>query len=138
MGRDTLDSIRKLKELKTAREASGKKVSEHIQPVLQSAGPPKKIGLIGKAKLIKQAVTLYKITTSPTMKISGSWKTSLFSTGGLATIGYNIASMLLDGDPATNPDWGVYLPLILAAAIGLFARDNDKSSQDVGLRPEAK
>lgn len=138
MGRDTLDSIRKLKELKAAREASGKKVSEHIQPVLQSAGPPKKIGLIGKAKLIKQAVTLYKTATSPTMKISGSWKTTVFGAGGLGTAIWNIASMLLDGDPSTNPDWGVYLPLIFAAGVGLFARDNDKSSQDVGIRSDAK
>lgn len=138
MGRDTLDSIRKLKELKAAREASGKKVSEHIQPVLQSAGPPKKIGLIGKVKLVKQAVTLYKTATSPTMKISGSWKTTVFGAGGLGTIAWNVASMLLDGNPATNPDWSVVIFSTLSSLGLLFARDNDKSSQDVGLRPEAK
>jgi len=39
-----------------------------------------------------------------------------------------------DGDPNTNPDWGLTIGLI-SAAIGLFtARDNDKTSEDVGAK----
>lgn len=54
MGRDTLDSIRKLKELKAAREASGKRVSEHLQPVLQSTGKRK---TTLKEKLMQPVIT---------------------------------------------------------------------------------
>lgn len=62
MGRDTLDSIRKLKELKAAREASGKKVSEHIQPVLVSTAKPK---LSIKARLMSTVIlTILRHTLS--------------------------------------------------------------------------
>jgi hypothetical protein len=130
--KDPQESLRKHREARMARK------SEHIQPVLISAGPPKKIGILGKVKITKQVVNLYKTATSPTMKIQGSWKTTLFGAGGLATIAFNLASMYLDGDPATNPDWSVFLPAILASTAALFARDNNKSSQDVGLRPDSK
>lgn len=132
MGRDTFETLRKAKEL---REKQGRKISsEHLQPVITPAGPPKKIGLLQKAKIAKQALQTYNILKSNNYMPKGSWKTSLFGVGGLATIAFNIASMYLDGDASTNPDWSVFLPAILASTAALFARDNDKSSQDVGLR----
>lgn len=135
MGRDTLDSIRKLKELKAAREASGKKVSEHIQPVLQSAGPPKKIGLIGKLKIANDARKVYNQAKSNNFKImKASYRTSLFGAGGLLTVAVNVANMLLDGDPATNPDWSVVIATVVTAAGLLFARDDKVSSEQAGAK----
>ena len=68
------------------------------------------------------------------MKINASWKTTVFGAGGLLIIVANVASMLLDGNPATNPDWSVTIPSVMACLVGLFARDNDKSSEDVGVK----
>ena len=50
--------------------------------------------------------------------------------GAIATA----VTLFFDGDPATNPDWGVTIGLIMAAFGLLKARDNDKSSEDVGLK----
>lgn len=63
-----------------------------------------------------------------------SWKTT---TCGVLAIVIAVASALKamwDGDPATVADWGVVGASVLAG-IGLFAsRDNDKSSEDVGVK----
>lgn len=135
--KDAQDSLRRHREARIAKEkASGKSI--HPQPVIQSAGAPKKMGVIQKVKLASQALKTYKTVTSKDMKLSGSWKSTVFGAGGLGAALFNIASMLFDDNPNTNPDWGVYLPIIFASAVGLFTRDNDKSSQDVGLRPDGK
>ena len=64
-----------------------------------------------------------------------SWKTTVC--GVLATMAAGItlvAIPLLDNDPATTAQWGAF-GATLAAALGLtFARDNDKSSEDVGAK----
>lgn len=127
MGRDTLDSIRKLKELKAAREASGKKVSEHIQPVLQSAGPPKKIGLIGKVKVGLQIVNIIKHHS-----MTKSWKTTL---GGIVMALGPVAKSLVPGEYAWVGDALLSLGAFL---LGASARDNGVSSQAAGIRPEVK
>jgi len=64
-----------------------------------------------------------------------SWKTTLCGVlGFVATVITVVAQPLLDGDPATEPMWAV-AGTALAACIGLFfARDNDKSSEDVGTK----
>ena len=51
-------------------------------------------------------------------------KTTTLGILGLATLLGNVAMMLLDGDPLTNPDWGIVMPAVLAALSGVFARDN--------------
>lgn len=61
-----------------------------------------------------------------------SWKTT---TGGITAIVAAIAgaiNLMVDNDPATNPDWSVVMPIIIGAFAILFARDNDKTSEDVG------
>jgi hypothetical protein len=118
--------------LKKARERREAK-SQHPQPVLIPT-EPKKISLLAKLKLANQARKVLSQAKSTNYTMAKSWKTTVFGASGLGTAIWNIASMLLDGDPATNPDWAVYLPVILASAAAIFARDNDKSSQDVGLR----
>ncbi len=64
----------------------------------------------------------------------GSYKTTTAALSALAIAAVSAIKAVLDGDPTTNPDW----PLIFtaaASAIGLmFARDDDKSSEDVGAK----
>jgi len=64
-----------------------------------------------------------------------SWKTT--ACGILAAIAAGItlvAIPLLDNDPATAANWGAF-GASLAAAVGLlFARDNNKTSEDVGAK----
>lgn len=66
--------------------------------------------------------------------MKGSWKTSA---AGIASIVVAIASCvqaLLDGDPATVPNYEVAFAAI-AAGVGLFfARDNDKTSEQAGAK----
>lgn len=70
--------------------------------------------------------------------MKGSWKTTSL---GMATmviaIGQAIQA-LLDGNPQTNPNYETVATAV-AAGIGLmFARDNNKSSEDVGVKEETK
>src|SRR5688500_20255917 len=64
-----------------------------------------------------------------------SWQTTL---AGIAAIVAAIANAIVaqfDSDPMTVPDWPLVVAAI-AAGIGLIrARDNDKSSEDVGAKP---
>ena len=51
----------------------------------------------------------------------------------LATVG-QVVYLMVDGDPGTNPDWTMAMSSIIAAIGFFFARDNDKSSEDVGIK----
>jgi hypothetical protein len=98
--------------------------SEHIQPVLVSAGPPSKIGVLGKIKLASQALKTYNTAKYNNFAMnSKSLKTTLFGSGGFIVLAANVASMLLDGDPHTNPDWSVIIPLAISNLGLLFAKD---------------
>ena len=44
------------------------------------------------------------------------------------------ASLLLDGNPATNPDWTATIAALTAAWGLLVARQNNVSSEDVGIK----
>lgn len=62
-----------------------------------------------------------------------SWKTTTVAlTAIIVAIGTMIVEPLLDDDPATKPDWKTCVSVVIASAIGLWARDDDKSSEDVG------
>lgn len=63
-----------------------------------------------------------------------AWKTKGTAIAALVTIIGPMAKLLLDGDPKTNPDWNTSIPLILAALGVLFARQNNQSSEDVGIK----
>ena len=82
---------------------------------------------------IKIFIQLKHIFNGP-MKINGSWKTTVFGAGGIFVIVANVASILLDGDPNTNPDWGVTFAALMPSIAALFARDNNKTSEDVGIK----
>ena len=51
-------------------------------------------------------------------------KTTTLGLLGLFTLLGNVAMQLLDGNPATNPDWAIVMPAVLAALSGVSARDN--------------
>jgi len=50
----------------------------------------------------------------------------------------SVLNQLFDGNPATNPDWNVMLPIIFTSLIGIFARDNGVSSEQVGADEATK
>ena len=64
-----------------------------------------------------------------------SWKTTLCGILGLVAAGITLVAIpMLDEDPATAANWGAF-GVAIATAMGLwFARDNDKSSEDVGAK----
>lgn len=65
------------------------------------------------------------------MKIK-SWKTAA---AGAAAIIIAIASLVqaqFDGDPNTVPNFEVAFSAVMAGLVGLFARDNDVTSEQAG------
>ena len=63
-----------------------------------------------------------------------SWKTTVMGVCAILTAVAGAVKLLVDGDPATNPDWTATLAAV-AAGIGLIAaRDNDKSLESVGAK----
>lgn len=61
-----------------------------------------------------------------------SWRTTVV---GICVILVAIATAIkaaLDGDSATVADWGAAVAEALAGLGMIFARDNDKSSEEVG------
>lgn len=68
------------------------------------------------------------------MAKQGSWRTS---TAGWTAVGTAIANALLrlfDNNPATNPDWWALISLVLLGFGLIKARDNEVSSEDVGIK----
>lgn len=69
------------------------------------------------------------------MKNLKSWKTTIAGiVAGLAII-FAQANNFLDDDPKTVFDFAQFGLGLGAMGIGFFARDGDKSSEDVGNRP---
>jgi len=64
-----------------------------------------------------------------------SWKTKLCGVLGIVASAITmIAQPILDGIPSTEPQWTAFATAA-ATAIGLlFARDNDKTSEQVGAK----
>ena len=63
-----------------------------------------------------------------------SWKTTLAAIVGIVTaLGTLVLNPLMDSDPATLPHWPEFFAIAATAVQGFFARDNDKSSEQVGV-----
>jgi hypothetical protein len=63
-----------------------------------------------------------------------SWRTS---TSGILAIVVAVGTavqLLIDGNPATNPDWGTVGAAVLAGVGLLTARDNKVSSESAGAK----
>ena len=64
-----------------------------------------------------------------------SWKTTTAGIGMIVTALFTmILQPLTDGDPATVPDYNVAIAAIIAGVGLLYARDNDKTSEEVGAK----
>lgn len=65
---------------------------------------------------------------------NSSWKTTVAGVATALGVVATAVGQYFDADPLTNPDWKV-VGLALVAAWGLIsARDNDKSSEQVGAQ----
>jgi len=62
-----------------------------------------------------------------------SWKTTVAGVGALLVVIGQALQGVFDNDP-TTPNWSVLIPSAIAAIGLIFARDNDKSSEDVGIK----
>lgn len=63
-----------------------------------------------------------------------SWKTTLAGVLQFVAIASDQIMLLFDGDPLTNPDYGLIMASIVTL-IGLIkARDNDVSSESAGAK----
>lgn len=63
-----------------------------------------------------------------------SWKTTLAGIMGFITLAWSQLQFLIDTDPTTNPEWNIVIGAFMALLTGLFARDNDVSSEDAGAK----
>lgn len=64
-----------------------------------------------------------------------SWKTSLAGVCTIATAAITlIIKPLLDDNDATMPDWGEFIPILIAGIGALFARDANVTSEQQGLK----
>jgi ABC-type cobalamin transport system permease subunit len=60
-----------------------------------------------------------------------SWKTTVGGIGAILAAVGGALSLLFDNNPATNPDWTGVVSAVTAGVGLIFARDNDKTSEDV-------
>jgi uncharacterized membrane protein YhiD involved in acid resistance len=63
-----------------------------------------------------------------------SWKTSAAGVGAILVALGSALSATFDADPVTVPDWGALVAAIIAGVGLLAARDDDKSSEEVGAK----
>lgn len=63
-----------------------------------------------------------------------SWKTTTAGIGAILVAVGSILQAQFDGDPTTVPQYEVAIAAIMAGIVGLFARDNNVSSEDAGAK----
>jgi anti-sigma-K factor RskA len=61
-----------------------------------------------------------------------SWKTTLAGIAAIVAAVATAVSAQFDNNPATVPDWTLVIGMITAGVGLMFARDNDKTSEQVG------
>lgn len=61
-----------------------------------------------------------------------SWKTTLAGVAAIVAAVATAVSAQFDNNPATVPDWTLVIGMITAGVGLMFARDNDKTSEQVG------
>ena len=60
-----------------------------------------------------------------------SWKTTASGVTAILAAVASAATLLLDNNNLTNPDWSATIAAVTAGFGLIFARDNDKSTEDV-------
>lgn len=63
-----------------------------------------------------------------------SWQTTSYGTCVILIGLLSALKLLLDGDPATNPDWNLVAVAFFSGIGHIRARDNSKSDEQVGAR----
>ena len=66
--------------------------------------------------------------------ITGSWKTTLLAVLAALVLILTEIKDLLDSNPETVFEWENFWTLGVIVLIGLFSRDSDKTSEDVGIK----
>lgn len=61
-----------------------------------------------------------------------SWKTTLAGIAAIVAAVGTAVSAQFDNDPATVPNWSMVIGMITAGVGLILARDNDKTSEQVG------
>ena len=61
-----------------------------------------------------------------------SWKTTLAGIAAIVAALATAVSAQFDNDPATVPDWTMVIGMITAGVGLILARDNNKTSEQVG------
>ena len=68
------------------------------------------------------------------MEIKGSWKTTLSGVGAIITALGAALNALTDGNPDTAVNLSTTITAIMVGIGLIMARDNNKSSEDVGAK----
>lgn len=63
-----------------------------------------------------------------------SWKTTGAGIGAILVAIGSALSATFDADPLTVADWGAVIAAVIAGVGLIAARDNDKSSEEVGAK----
>lgn len=50
-----------------------------------------------------------------------NWRT-LFSSGGIGYLAFDTLAKILDGDPLTNPNWGILVAAVVTTGAALFTQ----------------
>lgn len=66
--------------------------------------------------------------------MKGSWKTTLGGVGAILAAVGGALNLMFDGKPETNPDWTIVIAAVTTGIGLIFARDNNKSSEDVNAK----
>jgi hypothetical protein len=66
-----------------------------------------------------------------------SWKTTTTGVAAILAAICGAVPLLIDNDPATNPEWTSLIAAVMAGIGLLAARDNKVSSIDVGITKTA-
>ena len=64
--------------------------------------------------------------------MKGSWKTSASGISVILLAISTVCNALFDNDPNTIPNWNIAITQVSLGVGLLMARDNNKSSEDVG------